>query len=197
MAINPPSAELLELLRVRVGLDADDDSQDAAISTTYIAALSWVEQYLDRYLEAGDYTEAFTHFAGHVASLRGYPVTAVASVTQDDNAEAVPYHLEARNGLVRFDGYAVAHELIVTYTAAPELTGALQVALLGVFDVVWMQLNATVTTDAGEGAVKSITSDGARVEFDVAGGAGGAIDVSSGLPSAITSILNMFRREHC
>ena len=198
MATKPPSAELLAILRVRIGLAADDVSKDAAITTAYLAALSWIEQYTDRFLEAGDYTETFTHFAGNTLSLKGYPVTAVLSIVNGTDGDDVAefYHMEAGSGLLRFDGWMIAHEITVEYTAAPPVNGTLFVALLGVFDLVWLQFNATVTEDASAGgAVKSIASDGARVEFDVSGGSAGAIDPSSGLSASVAALLNMLRRE--
>lgn len=199
MATSAPSPELLEVLRVRVGLPADDTSKDDEITATYIAALSWMEAYLDRYLEPGTYTESFTHVAANVLSLKGYPVEAIVSMSSDNyDAPPVAYHVEEVNGLIHFDGYAVAHEIAVTYDAKPALTGALYMAFLSLFDSVWAQFHASTSTDpVGTGAIKAISSDGARVEFDVSGSSSSSsgIDPSSGLPFGVAAMLHLYRRE--
>jgi hypothetical protein len=197
MASKPPSPELLEMLRVRVGLAADDPSRDDEITAAYLGALSWIEQYLDRFMEAGTFTEKFTHVASNKLSLKGYPVESVASMTADDmSGPPISYHVEASNGLIRFDGFAVAHEITVVYDADPQISGAILAALLALFDVVWSTFNSS-SSEAEAGVVKSITSDGARVEFDVSGGSSsfGAVDPSSGMPSAVAAMLHLYRRE--
>lgn len=197
MATNAPSDDLLKILRVRVGLDADDTSQDAAITAAYIGALSWLEAYLDRYLEPGTYTEVFTHIAANVISLKGYPVATINTI-EDDDADPVHYHVEKKNGLIHFDGFAVAHELTVNYDAVPVIDGALMLALLGLFDVVWGAFNSSSNDESlGGGAIKAITSDGARVEFDVSGGGSagfGAVDPNSGMPVAVAAMLHVYKR---
>lgn len=196
MASNAPSPEMLQILRVRVGLAADDTSKDAAITAAYIGALSWLETYLDRYLEAGTYTEVFTHVAANVISLKGYPVDAIISMNADEDLTAVHYHLEKQNGLIHFDGFAVSHQLTVEYEATPVINGALQLALLGLFDVVWGVFNSTTAEESG-GAIKAISSDGARVEFDISGGGAsgyGVIDPNSGMPVAVAAMLYGYKR---
>jgi hypothetical protein len=199
MASKPPSPELLELLRVRVGLAPDDASKDGEITAAYTGALSWIEQYLDRFMEAGTYSETFVHVASNKLSLKGYPVEEILSMTADEmSGPPLAYHVETKNGLVRFDGFAVAHEITVEYDAEPEISGAILAALLALFDVVWNSFNST-SSEVESGVVKSITSDGARVEFDVSGGSSsfGAVDPASGMPSAVAAMLHLYRRESC
>lgn len=197
MATKPPSDSLLEILRVRIGLDPDDTSKDAEITAAYLAALSWLEQYLDRFLEPGTFTETFTHVAANVISLKGYPVDGIINMSSD-NTDPIHYHVEARNGLIHFDGFLVAHELVVEYDATPVLEGAMMLALLGLFDVVWGTFTSSAAEESlGSGAIKAITSDGARVEFDVSSGASssfGSIDPNSGMPMAVAAMLQVYRR---
>lgn len=196
MATNPPPASLMALLRVRVGLEPDDESKDVEIGAAYVAALTWLENYLDRYLEPGTYTETFTHVSANVVSLKGYPVETINTITPDEGEE-VHYHLERTNGLLHFDGYLVSHELVIEYDAEPVVDGALLIALLGLFDVVWATFNTGTDQPAGSGAIKAITSDGARVEFDVSSGSSsgfGSIDPNSGMPVAIAGMLYGYKR---
>lgn len=200
MAVPIPSANVLQMLRVRIGLDGADTSQDAEIEMVYGLSVQWMENYLDRilYTQSGTEIETFTHVHKHTLSLRGYPTIGITTVVATEGENVLKYHLESSNGLLHFDGLMHAHELVVTYTMDDPMAGPLFLALLAIFDLAWANYNGTVDTDA-TGAVKAISSDGARVEFDVGSesyGIGG-LDLGSGLPARVIGLLNGYRREKC
>jgi len=190
-----PTDNTLKVLRVRIGLDVDDATRDAELTAAWGMVTAWVEVFLDRWLVPGAYSEVFTHIARRVVSLKAYPITDVTSMVGDMGAQVMAYHVEKSNGLVHMDGFLLAHELEILYTAVPDVDGPLLLAMLAVFDIVWTDLSATQPA-GGDGPVKAISSNGARVEFDLAAG-GADIDAGSGLPQSVAYMLNLFRRQSC
>ena len=186
----------IETLRQRIGLQPTDNSRDTEILLAMGVTQGLLEAYLDRFLTQKTYTEKFTHISRSVISLRGYPVDSIISVTGTD----VPYHLDAEAGLVHFDGYVHSHEVTIVYIGgfdADAIPGALEYAYLAAFDMVW-QSNQSVGGALGSGVVKSVASDGARVEFfdPTSGGASAVgLDPESGLPVSVIGLLNLYRRE--
>lgn len=192
-----PTTDMMELLRARVGLPAGDTSKDAQIVQALTLAYEWLETYLNRCLVPGTYIETFTHLVGYTLSLSAFPVSVVNSV-ENENAQPVTYyHLDYGNGILHFDGFARAHQLTINYTMDTP-PAALMVAILAVFDLLWASLFGSGSAVAG-GVIKSIASDGARVEFAVesSSGSSGAIDPITGLPMSVLGLLHIFRRELC
>lgn len=193
---------LMEALRVRAGLQANDNSKDAEITAAFNGAVVWLEDYLDRFLVGGNYVETFVHKRGEVISLKGYPVVQIndlTSLSPDSVDTTAPYHLDRVNGLVHFDGVIAEHELQIDYDTDDALSGVLMMAATKLFDVIWAGFNSSGGTVA-TGAVKSISSDGARVEFDVGSGSSSSasgIDSSTGLPAGMDALLNVYRRYQC
>lgn len=193
MAINYPT------YRARLGLDPADSSRDSDIDAYYALAVNWLESYLDRFLIAGTQTETLVHKFGDTISLKGYPVISITSAIADNQElDKRPYHLDHINGLIQFDGTVGIHETTIVYQMGDPLVGVLGYALLPVFDLVAAGMNTTVDA-VGGGAIKAITSDGAKVEFDVgSGGSVGSITVDeTGLPESIVGILELYKRYQC
>jgi hypothetical protein len=176
-------------------LPPGDTTKDAEITAAWAMVTSWVETYLDRWLVPGAYSEVFTHVARRVLSLKAYPVTAITSMIGEMGGGIISYHVEKPNGLVHMDGFMLSHELTVLYDATPDVDGPIMLAMLSVFDSVWRDLSATEPS-GGDGPVKAISSNGARVEFDLAAG-GADIDAGSGLPTSVAYMLNLYRRQSC
>lgn len=194
MATKPPDQDMLELLRVRVGLAADDASKDATIELAYIAAVTWLEKYLDRFLEAGNFIERFPHFMGLAIHVKGYPVDNVNSLKAD--GRDINYHLDSPNGIIHLDGLGLGHEVEVDYTCTPDMSGPIILALLSAFDQSWAAFSGAQSATVG-GAIKQIAIDGMRVEYETGTGASagfGGIDQDSGLPEAMVAILAPYRR---
>jgi hypothetical protein len=188
----------LEMLRQRAGLQPSDTSKDAALAAAWEAAREVLENYLNRDLgPAGLRDEVFTHIRRCTVSLRAYPVKRIEAVITADGQEVSGYHVERRTGLVHFDARSARHELLVRYDADPPRSGAILSAQLAAFDGLWAGLNSSGQIAAATGAIKSISSDGARVEFDVGSGAVSAsgIDPESGLPAQLVGLLAPYRRE--
>jgi hypothetical protein len=190
-----PTAATLALLRARIGLPPGDTTKDAELTAAWAMVTSWVETYLDRWLVPGAYEEVFTHVARKVLSLKAYPVIAITEFLGDVGTQVVDYHVEKPYGLVHMDGFVISHELTVLYDALPDVDGPIMLAMLSVFDSVWRDLSATEPS-GGDGPVKAISSNGARVEFDLSAG-GMDIDAGSGLPTSVAYMLNLYRRQSC
>jgi hypothetical protein len=200
----PPSQPPLpgipfELLRVRIGLLPTDTSRDLEIQMIWDGAIVSLENYLDRYLRPGDYVETFTHIVRNVISLKGYPVTAVASIVNSFGADVMAYHVEPLTGLVHFDGTLISHEAVISYTANPPLNGIMLVPVLALFDTLWGGYAGAGQVAVGGGAVKAISQDGARIEFDTSSGGAVAsgLDAATSMPAAFLGMLEAYRRKSC
>lgn len=94
-----------------------------------------------------------------------------------------------------FHGYGFFEEISFDYTGGfKTLPADLEVALWMVFNTYWGQFGGHVAV--GSGAIKSISSDGSRVEFDVSGGSSG-VDMDTGMPSFAISVLDLYRCPPC
>jgi len=197
--VAPVTVVPFEVLRQRIGLAATDNSKDVEIEVVYQMTISWLEEYLDRFLVAGTYTEQFVHKSGNNISLRGYPIVQVVSVTGDSGQDITHYHIKKSNGVMYFDSQVIAHELLVQYEMSDPLIGPLYLAVLILFDQMYASFSTAGGGAAGGGVIKAISSDGARVEFDTgsSGTSASGVDVETGVPASILGILNMFRRERC
>lgn len=198
-----PTQTLLEALRVRLGLPFDDPGKDPEINQAFAMAVLWLEQYLDRILweTNNQVTETRTHFAGYTLSLKGYPVTSdpIAMVSASPTPEIPDYHLDHNNGLVQFDGFAKFHRVTISYQIEDILEGPLRYALLLVFDQMHKLITGTTSDSEAGGPIKSISSDGSRIEYDTSAAAAsaGTIDLESSLPALAVGMLNLFRRNTC
>jgi hypothetical protein len=198
--------EQLTALRIRIGLDGADTSKDAEITAAYEVALGWVAAFLDRFLIAGTYQEVFTHKRGFSQSLKGYPVLTINSIVDTETGEPLNrsglstpgYHVAFENGVLYFDGGVSEHQFTVDYTISDPVVGGLFYAVLSVFDSVYAGTNGGGTVIGG-GVIKSISSDGAKVDYDTSSGGGGGsgTDLDTGLPSSVVGILQLYRRWQC
>jgi hypothetical protein len=189
---------MLKLLRVRVGLPVDDASKDDLITAAYGTAGRMLENYLDRSLEAGGHSETFTHAANNVVSLRAYPIDEIMNIVTASGAEITAYHVAKQSGLVHFDSRQVQHEIMVTYTSLDPIDSVLGLALLSVFDQVYNSITAVNSGGAvSGGAIKSISSDGARIEYASGTESASGVDSASGIPTSVLGLLQAYRRQSC
>lgn len=191
-----PDAAALATLRVRVGLQPDDTSKDPDISAIWGIATLLAEEYLDRFLRPGKYTEGFTHIDAKTVSLKGYPLTSMPVVTDHGGLRSIQFHVDGEKGLIYFDGEIVAHALSIEYDCAPPKSVYLALAML--FDSLWSTAMASGGAVAA-GGIKSISSAGASITYfdPSSGGGSGGINSDSGLPSGVAAMLNPFRRTYC
>jgi hypothetical protein len=193
-----PNEDMLKLLRVRIGLPVDDASKDDLITAAYGASGRVLENYLDRSLESGGHSETFTHAANNVISLRAYPVDEIMTIVTAAGVEITSYHLEKSNGLIHFDSRQVQHEIMVTYTSLDPIDAVLGMALLSIFDQVYNSITAVSSGGAvSGGAIKSISSDGARIEYVSGTESSVGIDSASGIPTGVLGLLQAYRRQSC
>lgn len=194
-----PNEDMLKLLRVRIGLPVDDASKDAIITVAYGAAGQILENYLDRSLEVGGHAETFVHIRNNVVSLRAYPIDEIESIVTASGFEITAYHVDKVTGLVHFDSGQVRHELMISYTSLDPIDAVLGLAVLSVFDQVYNSITAVNSGGAvSGGAIKSISSDGARIEYMSGVDAStSGVDAASGIPTSIIGLLQAYRRQAC
>jgi len=157
----------IETLRVRAGLDSTDGTMDTDIVMQYEFALAILENYCDRKFELMAEVENFTHVAGYSLQLVRYPVTAIASV-QNEMSYDVPNHVDAKAGIVQFDGYMKGHVITVDYTGGYNETTCpkdLQLVVLALFDYLWASKNAGSNPDA-TGPMKQAKIGDLSISFD-------------------------------
>jgi hypothetical protein len=190
----------IETARVRIGLESTDTSRDVELTAAMDASLNFAEKYCDRFFMFQEDTAELIHFTDNDLQLHRYPITAVASVEADGNAVETDYHIEKKTGRIILDSRLYAHELTVSYSGGyAVLPSDLEMALWRLFDTTWSVVSATTSSaPVGGGAIKAISSSGARVEFDTSSGSSSGMSGSGGLsdPFAI-SILDLYALKSC
>lgn len=186
----------LETARVRIGLAADDTSQDVIITSAMTAALSFAEKYCDRKFMRRLESEEFIHFNQCKVQLIRYPVESIGLVDADE-AALTGWHIDKTDGRLVFDGRVNAHILTVDYMGGyAELPADLEMALWRLFDIAWSEIKGG-SAATGTGQVKAISSAGAKIEFAVSGsaGSGGSLGGPNSVGSAFaSSILDFYKR---
>lgn len=186
------TAEIMKMLRVRVGLTENDSSKDVLIINGWVMAVKWAEKHLDRYLVDGAYTEVFTHIQGMTLRLKAFPVTEILSFGVAQGSTTPTYHVDSNSGVVHFDSRMVSHQIEVSYTANPQSDTMISMALLLLFDSVWLALSGSAAADQ-TGGIKSISTPdvGSITYFDKGTAAGFA---AGEMPPAVAAIFGLIRR---
>lgn len=185
--ITPEST--IKLLRTRIGLTADDVSQDETLDFAWQAALDWAEEYCDRNFRGGDITESVLMDGGSRINLRGYMIESVDSIMREDGTDVAHYAIDRPSGLIRLRGHACG-ELTINYHAIPVERGPAFLALLGAFDAAFDMLTGANTG----GEIKSTSIDGMRVDFTTDKQTSSQL---GGLPDSVAGLLAPFRRMYC
>jgi hypothetical protein len=189
----------IETARIRIGLESTDTSKDVELTASMEASLNFAEKYCDRLFMFQIDTAELIHFIDNDIQLHRYPLVGVSSMMADGNLINVDYHLQKNTGRLILDSQIYAHELIVNYSGGySTLPSDLEMALWRLFDSIWSVASSTTSSaPVGGGAIKAISSSGARVEFDTSsassgmGGSGGLSD-----PFAMT-ILDLYSLKSC
>jgi hypothetical protein len=177
--------------RVRIRLDPADTSRDAELAAVMALTLSAVEHYTNRLIgPKTDEEEVFIPVYGTRIQLHRIPVQRVTSITSVHGATIADYHVDRRAGLLRFPHFC-AHEVSVVYDGGV-IDDVLLFALWQVFDSAWGATTGAASVSTGA-AIKAISSDGARVEYDTgSASASGAMPVGL-IPGLIAQLLDPYR----
>lgn len=188
---------LMESLRVRVGLEADDTSKDTEITAVKDTSFALMGNYCDRLfplLETA--VEKFTHYTGESIPLKRYPINTIASIVDQDGNTTTLYHFDSETGTIHLDFAGAFHQGTVTFSGGydeDELPSDLLMAFYSVFDQEWeISIGGTVSAS---GQISSVTvQDVGTVRYTTESG-----DVSSGdfLPPRAKSILSNYMRWQC
>lgn len=187
--------------KTRLGITGT--AQDALLTTALNAALAVAEQYCDRRFLYKRDTVAFYDAKNRALILSRYPIDTINSITSKASGAAVDssgYHVHHWNGMIYFHGAPFFDEIQIDYTGGYQtLPADLELALWLILDTLWPSLSGSGAAAAGGGAIKAIRSNGASVEYDTSGNAGGGIASASasGMPVGAMSILHFYRRETC
>lgn len=194
---------MFDIVTAKARLNITDATQDVAVQAMLDAALSLAERYCNRsFLYKAERVRFYDSHFGSLPLPR-YPIESVTKFTGAGNN----YHVHKSTGTITLhrdaSWWSSGHEVVVEYTGGYKvLPPDLVLALWEIFDNLWGRHTASPTAAAAAttgGAIKSISSDGARVEFDVSGGAvaatPNALNYDSGMPYSAQSILDLYRRE--
>jgi hypothetical protein len=157
-------------LRVRIGLDPADTTQDDQLAQCLADATAMVEVYLDRQLIAADVVEQFEP-GDKVLILRAWPVTAITSIvtaidamtvdptTYYANLPAGRIYARSTAGFYARRGECWPHAaLVVSYNGGfVALPSPLEWALLQLFDLMW-------ALDPSYGGTAGASSVGATIQ---------------------------------
>jgi hypothetical protein len=188
----------MEMLRKRVGLVETDTSQDELIEASWIGATGLIEEYTDRWLVYGTYTEVITHFTGLTFPVKAFPISAVNFV-RGDNTSDIAYHANKQTGVVYLDAYAAEHELSIEYDGGYQaLPAAIMAVLLPTFDAVFASLGSSGGTSSAGKEIKSVTLDSVgTVSYFNSADASGSGESFGLIPSNLIGMLTPFIRYKC
>lgn len=186
----------IESARVRVGLQPDDTSKDTQLTSAMGAALLFAEKYCRRKFMFKSEIIKLIHFANSEVQLARYPIVTVNEISNGTSA-ITNYHIDEDLGRITFDSRIVAHELIIDSEGGYEvLPDDLEMALWRLFDSCWSIMGGSGQT-VGGGAIKAITSAGAKVEFDVGSSSSTSAGANGISDPFAESILDFYRLESC
>jgi len=196
----------LDTGRVKVGLAVTDKTQDLLITMGMNAALAIAENYCDRYFLYKKDVATFLSPPGPRLQLKRYPIINVEYVggldgSTDNQIDSNAYRVHHIHGYLTFGQHYHHHnhptlfpwhfgrDIKVKFDGGyklDELPADLEIALWGIFSVVWKSLdpNASAANMASPGAISSISiPDVGTVSF----GQGGASASASVAGSAAFS----------
>lgn len=188
----------IETARTRAGLESTDTSKDDLLNGAMQAAQSYAEKYCDRFFSLQDDVAEEIHFTHHEIQLHRFPLVSITSVMADGKPVVTDYHMNKTIGMVVFDARLCTHTVLISYSGGySPLPGDLEMALWRLFDSYYGAFSESGVDPSGAtGAIKAISSSGARVEFDVSSGGSNAIANGLSDPFAM-SILNLYALKSC
>jgi hypothetical protein len=152
-------------LRTRVGLLATDLTKDAELTQCYSIALAIVEDYLDRKILRGVYTERFFDVR-YNALLKAWPVVSIDTI--DGNAPPTDLVVDKALGVIRNVNWSNAE---VAYTGGwldADIPMAITLAISQVFDAIWFAtpgFGLVKASAVASGTVKKFSINGVSVEY--------------------------------
>jgi len=192
---------ILPILRVRIGLAADDTTKDTELTLSFNTAVALAENYCDRKFDyKADAIEYFTYDSDKTISLERYPLLSITSITTHDSQIVTPpIRFDRKAGIVYLCGYANDEELTVEYAGGYQvLPDDLLQAFLFIFDGVWKDNSGSSGGSTPTGDIKAISiPDVGRVEFDTGSAAASSTGDWGMIPDNATAILSHgYRREY-
>ena len=191
-----------DLATAKTRLGILDTTQDALLQIGLDTAIALAENYCKRLFPYASEVAHFYYPTANTLSLPRYPVEQVASITGTKSGAAISdYKVDKSAGLIEFGRHDYYHrgpnQIDVTYAGGYKTYPAdLELAFWMIFDTLWPTLSSTGgAAPTTGGAVKSISSDGARIEYDVSGGSVAGVDSDTGLPTMSINILDNYVKE--
>ena len=190
----------LPTARIRIGLQATDTSRDEELKSAIDFALAVAEQYCDRRFlwKVEESTFYYTSASGY--NLTRYPVSRIRSLTLGDNKSGIGsnrYKMHYAHGILLLDKALVSRQISIVYEGGyQDLPADLVIALWGIFDVIWAQMQGGAAVAAGE--IDSITiPDVGTVRFNNKTADSSAGSSSNTIYGINFNLLDKYRRVEC
>ena len=178
---------MLEMLKRLLGIT--DDSQDALLSQLLDESQSYVEDFLGRNLDLGDYQDVIEPNGSTSIWLRNFPVQGVTSIESLEGNKVTDFRVVRANGLVRtssnlFGDYLVEYQ--GGYETLPAWAAkAIVDTAAGLYG---QQGSAGGTGGVAIGAVKSEEIVGvAKVTYETGSSSGSSNQGSSGASGSLSA----------
>lgn len=202
----------LATAKARLGLPADDTSQDVQLTTALNVSLAMAENYCDRRFAFVREVARFPLNNWPQLLVRRYPIARVYALRlppDGHEADVSELQLHHEHGIVYMRGcgwggaYRTSDAVELDYEGGFKVLPAdLEFALWLVFDQVWsstpgMGLPAGSTT--ADGAVRSFSIDGMSIGYDTAAAqgnaGGGGASAWGAIPAWAIAVLDLYRAE--
>lgn len=177
---------MLEMLKRLLGIT--DDSQDALLSQLLDESQSYVEDFLERNLDLGDYQDVIEPNGSTSIWLRNYPVQSVESIESLDGRKVSDFKVIKATGLVRTNTNLIGDYIIEYKGGFETIPPWAMKAIVDTAASLYGQQGAAGTTGGvAIGAVKSEEIVGvAKVTYETGSSSGSSSQGSSGASGSLS-----------
>lgn len=189
---------MLEKLKLILGIT--DNSQDAALSQMLLDAQEFIESYLDRNLDLGDYQDFATPNGSNSFALKNYPVTSISLIENLDGDQVTEFKIIKQPGMVRTKQHLFG-DFLIDYTAGYDpLPAWAQKAIIDTAASLYNEMQSGGVSTAS-GAIKSEEIVGvAKITYDTSSGAasssGGSNANVGSIPGSVIDVLEIHRNRY-
>ena len=195
---------MFNLADVKDYLGITGTTDDARVTAAMNMSLSLAEKYCNRKFAKQAETEEIMPVHGRTVQLHRIPVDTITSVNKTHGGGALTDYVVAKEaGVVYLNGAAYDRKVTVSYTGGLDpIDDDILMALMEIVGAVWPKFKAGAGSggsSAMAGQIKSVASDGARIEyFGDTGSTGSSSGFAGGMVSPFAqSILDLYRIEEC
>ena len=160
-----------DLATAKTRLNITGTTQDAEIQAALNASLAIAEAYCKRRFSFAAEVAHYYHVEAGYLFVDRYPINSVTSVVRDNGQSNIKYKVNKSSGFLDLHGRYSDEELQVTYSGGyATLPDDLVIALWGIFDGVWSNMNNAGSVSAGGVDKISLVGVGS-ISYDTGSGA--------------------------